>query len=148
MKNRNHRDRLMVLPEVGDWPKARFGIDPSIAMSAIQGVQGAFQKIQPFQASKPVIVVPGTPPAPKASPAQRVAKILSPISARPPQTIDSLRAMIQIDGSRWADAVSKVSQVAAEEGLGLDIQIGVGDQIFLLPGHIVTTTFSFRLPGR
>ena len=145
MKNRNHRDRLMVLPEVGDWPRSRFGIDPSLAMSTIQG---ALQKIQPRPETRPVFMVPGTPPAPKASPAQRVAKILGPISARPPQVIDSFRTMVQIDGSRWADAVSKVSQIAAEEGLGLDVQFGFGDQLFLFPGHIVTTTFCFRLPGR
>lgn len=143
MKNRNRRDKLMVLPEVGDWPKVRFGIDSSIAMSAIQG---ALQRFQPRQAPGSVTMTPETPSTSRASPAQRVVKMLGPISARPPQAIDSLRTMVQIDGSRWADAVSKVSQVAAEEGLGLDIQIGLGDLLLLLPGHVVTTTFSFRLP--
>lgn len=143
MKNRSRRDKLMVLPEVGDWPKTRYGVDQSIAMSAIQG---ALLRMQPRQKTKPVVMVPGTPPVPRPDPSERLAKVLGPISYQPPQVVDHFRTVARIDGSRWADATVAASKVAAEEGLGLDIQIGLGDRIFLFPDHIVTATFRFRLP--
>lgn len=138
-------EKLLLPPEVGNWPKiSRYGIDSGSFLTDLGSALGQIQQ----KARKPEVrPTPSSPSISKNAPSIELANAIQSMCLGFPDMVSDLEIRASIRGSDWASASRAASKISSKLGYGLQIRLGAGDQIGTSSIDAVPVSIKFLLPS-
>lgn len=136
-------EKLLLPPEVGNWPKiSRYGMDSSSFLADLGSALGQIQ-----QKPKKPVARSDSPSISKNAPSIELANAIQSMCLGFPDMVSDLEIRASVRGSDWANASRTASKISSRLGYGLQIRLGAGDQIGTSSIDAVPVSIKFLLPS-